>query len=330
MNNLLHTILFTLPLLVILHSCVPEAPRSNPFDPELSSDNSKAILSGTVFTRYQPARPLKNAIVELQPALKIHLTNEYGVFRFDGLAPGAYQLIARKNNYLPDTLTVTITEGERREDMNLFLDALPQILKTEFYSEHIDQWWPGEFYHAFLTIIVVDSDGLADIDSLIYHLPEFNFRKEFERTSRADSFVAKIEDIELPQETLQHLIEHPSYVYVRDESGGTTSAGPIWLLRIIEEAPAPLSPSNLQVVSPSPLLEWQPVSLPFAFTYIVQVFRVTAGLSVLIHTSQELSPDQSVYTFPDSLSSGTYFWTIGVRDNLKNFSRSKEASFIVP
>ncbi len=330
MNRPVNKILFALISIRLLVGCVPEAPRSNPLDPELNTGSSKAVISGIVFTRYQPVRPLRNAIVQLQPDLKLRMTDATGAFRFEDLEPGNYRLIASKENYTPDTLSVSIMNNTTPQEINFFLNAVPQIRKMEFHSEHIDQWWPGEIYHAFLSIVVADSDGLADIDSVIYRLPAFDLQKPFESTTRGDSFVVDIDNIDLPQESLQHLIEQPSFVRVTDKSGGRNQGGPIRLQRIIEEAPIPVSPANLETASPLPLLEWQPISLPFSFTYLAQVYRITAGIPVLIHTSPELSPARSTYQFPDSLTSGTYFWTIGVRDNLKNFSRSKEASFMIP
>jgi hypothetical protein len=118
-------------------------------------------------------------------------------------------------------------------------------------------------------------------------------------------------------------------VSLKDENGAATNGGPYYLRRIIEDAPQTVAPVNAQTVSPFPTLQWQAINLSFEFNYIVQVFRITAAIPILIHISPEIPPNQLSYNFPDSLTSGDYFWTIGVRDNLNNFSRSKEASFKV-
>ncbi len=314
---------------LIIFRCAPDAPRSNPLDPDLNTSANRASISGAVFTRYQPASPLENAAVQLLPGGTMALTGSTGSFQFSGVNPGNYQLIAQKEGYVADTAAVNIASGSV-EGVNFFLNALPQIQSVVFYSEHIDQWWPGETYHAIFTLTVSDPDGSADIGSATFLLPALSFSKAFEQTARPDSFFVDIENLELPQADLQQLIEQESYVAIRDRAGASVSGGPFFLRRIIEDAPLPLSPSNLQPVSAYPTLEWEVFSLGFEFTFVVQVFRISGGLPVLIHTSASLPEEHVSYAFPDSLSSGTYFWTIGIRDNLNNFSRSKEASFVVP
>lgn len=315
--------------LLILFNCAPEAPRSNPLDPDWNASDNRASISGAVFTRYQPASPLENAAVQLLPGGAMALTGPTGSFQFNSLNPGSYQLIAQKEDYVADTVTVTVAAGSV-EGVNFFLNALPQLQSAVFYSEHIDQWWPGEIYQAFLAVTLSDPDGSADIDSLAFLVPTLGFSKSFQQSGRPDSFFVEIENLELPQSDLQQLIEQESYVTITDRAGASVTGGPFFLRRIIEDAPLPLSPSNLQPVSAFPNFEWEPFSLAFEFTFVVQVFRISAGLPVLIHTAAGLPEEQVSYSFPDSLSSGTYFWTIGVRDNLNNFSRSKEASFVVP
>lgn len=320
-----------LPFVFLLYilSCVPEAPHSNPLDPEPGNSGSKPAISGTVFTLYQPASPVAGAAVQLLPGGEIKLTGSDGFFQFSNLDPGDYQLIAAGEAYQPDTIAVSLNEGGNVTGVNFYLNAFPRITRMMFYSEHIDQWWPGEIYHAFLTIVVADPDGAADIASSTYSLPALNITRTFEPTARPDSFFVDIENLELPQSNLQHLVEQPSFVSLTDQGGAAFSGGPYFLRRIIEDAPHALAPVNAQTVSPFPTLEWQPITLSFDFNYIVQVFRIAAAIPVLIHTSPAIPANQLSYNFPDSLSSSDYFWTIGVRDNLNNFSRSKEASFRV-
>lgn len=178
-------------------------------------------------------------------------------------------------------------------------------------------------------MVVSDLDGVADVDSLNFLIPAYGFSRSLEPTTRPDSFFVDIENLDLPQTNLQHLIEQASFVVLKDKSGAVSTGGPYYLRRIIEDAPQPLTPANLQTVPPFPILEWQTINLSFTITYLVQVFRISGGIPVLIHTSDEIPDIQLSYNFPDSLTSGSYFWTIGVRDNLNNFSRSKESSFIV-
>ncbi|RMF56791.1 MAG: hypothetical protein D6748_12680 [Calditrichaeota bacterium] len=330
MRSFIKFIFLSFLCLWFLIGCVPEAPHSNPLDPYLFSTPTGSVITGTVFSRYQPVQPLKGVMVQLLPDLQIQITDQEGHFEFQNLEPGEYQLIAFRDQYLTDTIHVSLDQTDDTEVANFFLDALPQVVRVHFFSEHIDQWWPGEIYQAVLQIIVNDADGLSDIDSLHVQIPSLNFQKTMEGTARVDSFVVKIEAGELPDGSLQYLIETPSFVEIIDKSGGKTMSEPLRLTRIIDVTPLPVSPANLENSTSSPLFEWQPVALPFSYSHIVQVYRVNTGIPVLIFTSEPLPESPTAYQYPDSLGSGTYFWTIGILDNLNNFSRSKEASFIVP
>jgi len=321
--------IFILFSLLVLISCAPEAPHNNPLDPALNNTDSGAKITGKVYSFYQPLRPLKNVMVTLSPTEQATLTDEQGNFVFQNLNPNQYRLIANKTYYMPDSAAISIASGEDEKNVNLFLNALPQIKSMEYYSEHIDRWWLGEIYHAIFTLIVADSDGVADLDSVIFKSPSLNISKPFNATSRADSFMIDIENFELPDLNLQHLIENETYVQLKDKAEGRVIAGPFFLRRIIEDAPSGLTPAELDTASSFPNLSWQPIGFPFSFSFVVQVYRVDAGLTILIHTSPDIPLSQFNYDYPDSLASGTYVWTVGVRDNLKNFSRSKEASFIV-
>lgn len=316
-------------LLLVLIGCTPEAPRNNPLDPALNLSNSGATITGKVYSFYQPLRPLKNVMVRLSPSDRMVMTDDQGSFAFQSLNPAQYRLTAQRENYMPDTVWVSIESNRDEKDVALHLNALPQIRRMEYYSEHIDRWYLGEVYHAIFTVVVSDSDGVADIDSITFTNPAFNLTKPFNSTSRADSFVIDIENFELPDANLQHLIENESFVHLKDNADGRVTKGPFYLRRIIDDAPFGLTPADLDTVSASPNFGWQPIGLPFSFCFLVQVYRIDAGLTILIHTSPAVPSNQFNYEYPDSLPGGTYIWTVAVRDNLKNFSRSKEASFIV-
>ncbi len=315
---------------ILWYGCVPEAPHSNPLDGIDTGATDSLTLAGAVFTRFQPVQPLENSEVKLLPDGLVRLTSPEGMYRFENLRPGNYRVVAEKADYLPDTLEVALKDAASAQEVNFFLDALPVIARVRFYSEHIDQWWPGEIYHAIFSLVVADPDGSADIDSLVFSVPQLNISQALQATSRADSFSIEIENFDLPGGTLQLLVENDSWLTVTDQAGAIVRGGPYFLRRIIDPAPIPQSPVDLQTAPAFPVLEWQPFTLPFSFTFEARVFRINAGVPVLIHISPPIDPALFTYTVPDSLGSGSYFWTIGVRDNLSNYSRSKEASFIVP
>jgi hypothetical protein len=119
------------------------------------------------------------------------------------------------------------------------------------------------------------------------------------------------------------------FVRVADKAGATIAHGPVFLHRIIESAPVPQSPTDMQVVSGKPLFLWQSINLPYQFTHEIHIYQIFPGGSTLIKQIEKISPDISSYQYQQELQTGNYIWTIGVRDKLNNFCRSKEASFII-
>ena len=162
------------------------------------------------------------------------------------------------------------------------------------------------------------------------YIPSFEIKFPFQFTARPDSFFIRLDDLSLPDNNLFSIIGQEQKVILVDEAGTMVISGPYHLIRIITTLPTPQSPTGLQSVTAQPLFQWQNYSALFTFQFEVKVFVVNAGVPVLIHHKKNLSSNLQQYQYPDSLPTGTYFWAVGVRDNLGNFSRSKEASFIVP
>lgn len=89
-------------------------------DPDLIGSDNKANISGTVFTFYQPASPIKDVSVKLSPGGEIILTDSDGFFQFGNLNPGTYQLLVQKDNYLADSLQISLESGEQAQGINFF------------------------------------------------------------------------------------------------------------------------------------------------------------------------------------------------------------------
>lgn len=324
-NRLILSVLLTL----LITACAPDPARDNPFDPAVSSPTSESYIEGWGFSYYEPRRPLRHVTVTLNPLGRFQVTGSGGSFRFDDVPAGDYVLIAARAGFASDTLTVTLPEAGQASNQNFFLNALPSVRRVSLFSNHIDEIFPGEFFQATVTITVSDSDGVGDISALRLEIPELSLAKNFSPTARPDSFTVSILDIELPQTNLAPLVETGCRVVLEDRAGAREVEGPFFLKRIIEETPLPLSPAAFDTTGPLPLLSWQRLHLPFDFTYEVAVSRLFGGVAVPIFTRVDIAPEVLSLAYPDSLADGQYYWTIGVRDQLNNFSRSEEARFIV-
>ncbi|MEJ2636558.1 MAG: carboxypeptidase-like regulatory domain-containing protein [Calditrichia bacterium] len=316
-------------LAALLFNCAPEAPHSNPLDPYNKANSASGILlEGRVMEKNQPHLPLDSCMVILSPEQKFTSTDAAGSFSFDNLTPGEYQLVIQRHGYASDT-TRFATDTLKSDPLNFYLNGNPFLIRSQFFSEFIDQWWPDPFFLVKFGAIFDDPDGAADISDVTFTMPDAGITKVFEKTARPDSFFVQLDATDFPDNNVFEMVGKGAQIIARDKSGAVTSSGPFYLYRIIDTSPAPLQPAGMDTASARPLLHWESYRASFAFTYEISMFFVNAGIPVLIHSRKAISSGETEYQYPDSLAAGQYFWTIGVRDNLGNFSRSKEASFLV-
>ncbi len=309
--------------------CVPEAPHTNPVDPYFQSGNSKKIFHGEVLHKSEPFSPLPGCRVLMLPEKQFEFTDSRGQFRFSLLQAGVHQFVLEKNGFSTDTILIN-PDTVRRSPVHFFLNGKPYVKQLRIYSEYIDQWWPDPVTLIHFELLAGDPDGGGDLKSLFLRVPELGLDTTFRATARPDSFTLRLTGEDFPENDPFRLIGQDAFVYLTDRSDERVKEGPFHLIRILENSPVPLEPVSLQEVSPRPLFRWEPYPASFAFTYEVAVFFIQAGIPILIFQDEGLPPTQLQYQYPDSLATGTYFWTVGVRDKLGNFSRSKEASFVVP
>ncbi len=310
-------------------SCVPDAPHSNPIDPYNQNPIPSITLQGHVLRKYEPHLPISNCQVLLFPEEMVRFTDSTGSFTFRLAEMGVHQLIFRKTGFTPDTVELDM-DTLNTAPQHFYLNAEPYVRQITIFSEYIDQWWPEPFTTINFWLIADDPDGLSDIDTLRVLIPDLGIVREFQETVRPDSFRLMLTQEDFPEGNPFPLVGKDIFILLEDRSRAQVTSGPYHLIRIMEQSPVAIEPTALQEVSARPLFRWEPYPASFAFQYEVSVFRIQAGIPILIHQALRIPATQFQYQYPDSLSSGTYFWTIGVRDEFNNLSRSKEASFVVP
>lgn len=330
MNKVKKLFLWVITLVVFGIFCAPEAPHDNILDPYRNGGNAKGIeFFGEVLQKSEPHLPVKNCKVFLLPEQKFDTTNTVGRFYFTEMVPGIHQLIIEKGGFTTDTFFVD-PDTVSGNPTHFFLNGEPYIEAVKIFSEFIDQWWPEPIAYVNTGIKVGDPDGVSDLQNVTFQVPAFNLAAGFQETSVPDSFFLQLNEQFDPNIDLRDLIGKEIRIVLTDNSGARVVSQPYFLIRLNENSPETVEPTGLQIVEGNPVFKWVPYNASFTFHYEISVFFVNAGIPLLIHNKQKISPDTLQYQYPDSLSSGTYFWTVGVRDNLGNLSRSKEASFLVP
>jgi len=311
-------------------SCTPDAPRSNPLDPyhRLAVESGEK-LSGRVVRKTAPNPPLPGCDVFILPENKFTATDETGRFSFSGLQPVEHVIIAHKSGF--DSARVITPAGfDASGDLLLTLNARPLFKTVAIRSEYVDQWWPDPVLSVVVEATVADPDGPADILSLRLDIAGMDSGFSFAATTRPDSFALYLQQESIPGSDLYEIVGAPVQITVMDRDSSRTVNTGEKLIRIISPAPVALSPTGLAQADPAPLMEWQPFAASYRFSYLVSVYFIRAGVPTLMFNSEPLPARNLSYRYPDSLATGTYFWTVSVVDEFGNVGRSKEASFTVP
>ena len=95
------------------------------------------------------------------------------------LQPGQYNLKTSKEAFQTTSVQIEFSGYQSEKSVDLFINALPVIKKVNLYSEHIDQWWPGEIYQLQMNAIISDMDGISDIDSVACSIPGMAFYSSY-------------------------------------------------------------------------------------------------------------------------------------------------------
>lgn len=333
-----HCLLILLGLL-LWTGCLGDLPRDNPLDPKSDRYEPRGRLDGWVTRLYPPYPPLADVPVRLLPATdsiqegRLAYTGPDGRFVFEALPPGLYYLQVQAQGFraLQDTLRVAITAGQTRT-VTLRLNALPRFTAYAAVTVHVSRWWPAtDLYRLEIEATVTDPDDVRDVMRVWLHIPALNFADTLQAVQPAGRFFKALFQQELPVNSLHDLLGYPLYLGAYDRTGDTVYTPAFQLVRVIEDVPVALHPRGLATVDTTrPVLRWEPIALPFAFTYRIDLVRREADLDIPVLTLTGLPASRDSIRVPQPLAPGVYYWTVSVVDTFGNRSRSKEAGFQVP
>lgn len=199
---------------------------------------------------------------------------------------------------------------------------LPILRLTSFHSS---QWFPSEDiytlegYVSGTNAATADSVHLVMEDTLFYpmSLPGNEWRLSLE----SSSFISG---------NLFDLIGVSFHALLFYSGADTVCTEDAFLYRIIEEVPLTDEPSGNGIVSSTPVFIWFPAELRYSFSYKLTINHIsTSGFITEAARIEGISGDSTSYSYLDSLSQGSYYWTISLVDVFNNISRSKEAAFTV-
>jgi hypothetical protein len=329
-------------LLALLASagCLGDAPHSNPLDPDSANFADEAAVAGAVVRASRPAEGVPGATVQLVPAeggaVIVAAVSGSGAFAVEDVRSGTYTLTAEAPGYAPADTTVTVSATEPPPDMVLLLNALPSVVDQAVHTERINRFFPPpeEFSRLVVEATVADPDGLGDLIAVDFIIPDFDFRAPLQAvTGEEGKFTRTFDEAELPV-GLQDLLGRNLFIEVADREGATVRSADTHVTRIVESIPVAISPQYNPDAPITPPFEmtWEPLELPYTFTWRVEVFFVPLpGESIPILLIEDIPSAQTSQTITAEMAAGwqagNYQWFVSAVDVFGNLARSKEAGF---
>ena len=310
--------------------CLGDAPRDNPLDPKSDKFQNTGRLAGSTLSIFAPFRPIADVELRLEPGPFLTRSRSDGSFEFSPIPAGVYTLTAYKAGYAmaPDTVEVTLG---RTTTLQLHLNGLPVVERFSVTSCRLRRWFPQtDLLLLELSTQLDDPDGRNDVQLVEVLIPDLGFVDTLHTTQTVGVFEKRIPERRLPGRSLEGMLGHQVFLRVTDSVGGVTLSAPSFLARVMNDVPATISPAPSEVLSePTPTFSWTSLSLPFDFTYRVEVVRVDEGINTLVWSQTGIARSLTSVAIDAPLPSGRYFWTIAAVDEFGNCSRSKEASFTI-
>ncbi len=313
-------------LLLLVNACgTPE--RDNPYDPKSPRYRDTTVLEGTVVRFYPPFAPISSATVTLLPDSFSTKTDAAGRFQFPSVKVGSHRIAAAKEGFSGDTLNWEITLWGHQQPV-LHLDALPRFEQVKIRTRHISRWWPpDDLYFLEIRVILTDADGPTDIAAAYFSFPDAAVADTLLPGDQMNEFSKTIEQRDLPLTSLQELIGRPLFLYANDRAGYSSTSGPYYITRIIEELATPDSPKGLETAPNPPVLHWIHSRGQYTYSYTAEIYRDDGGVVTRVWRQEGIPAATDSARVQQPLSTGIYFWTVSVVDRFGNTGRSKEAAF---
>ena len=312
--------------IVILCSCLPDAKRDNPFDPE-SGPIEGGILSGRVIKLVPPVVGIAGVTVTLSTPGGSGVSGIDGYYTITNIPDGLYNVTASKPDYAEEDTTVDIAAG-KSYTINFSLDGLPSFLATSVISEH--KKTPSDDFHFRFEAEVNDPDDIpdnSDIASVVVSVDAFSFQKKLNRVLNTNRYLITASPKEVTGGSLEALVGKKAVFSAWDRIGNKTDSAPAHLVRIIHPSPSIITPNEEERMDSRRLLIWESFSdvVDFDFTYTVDVISFSSGWQW-----EDISPDSTALTVTESLNPHLpYQWAVWVVDEYGNTSKSPYVTFYV-
>ncbi len=330
-------------LLLLLSACTAEAPRDNPLDPASDLYNPAAAISGKCTRLYDNTSAVPGVTVTLQALSgraaagqirRSTTSDSTGFFSFRSVEPGNYTLIFTKTGFVSDTLSISLSERQQAS-MTVPLDSRPVVTYRKLATGHASRIGNDQYFLDFSTE-VIDPDRNLDIENVFCTIPGLDIqlplfpdrdRLRWQRLAKFDSLLAaRTGGSPAPIDTL---IGMPIFIDIStvtaNNDSATTRSGPFYLTRVISDEVILNFPKADTLVSRRPLFSW---SIPQASYTITSTVQIVWLATLSDHQYYRFRGVTATTLQPGfDLPVGNFFWTVEIRDQFGNWSRSLEATF---
>jgi hypothetical protein len=308
--------------LIISAGC--DAPRHNPLDPE-NPENIYRRLSGHVQTFSLPRDDLENVAVQWQVNGSSIFTNSNGVYNLETTDARDEWLFFEKTGFFSDSVFI-VWNSQRTVINDVYLNSRPSLDSLRFYSVIINRYPSLHTEQAVFESWISDPDN--DIDTVSANITPSPVLFTLNYNPALKAYERTFSPFDLDVDHLEECVGYPAAVRVRDAFAHVSLFDVSNLTRVIRDEVHFRSPSGNEGTGPEPILSWDIFSVPFEFTYTIEIF--TAEITPELKWRKEgIDMFETNIQVDLSLPDGPYYWVIWAIDLFGNRTRSKPASFTV-
>lgn len=356
MNNDLKkiSIIFPVVLFILVIGCSLNAERDNPLDPESPNYNpTGGILTGKI-TRIDTTKALSGVIVMLNPGNHIDYTDNSGEYYFTDLNADTYSIELNLEGYSADIIDIIIANSGTSVQ-NFTMNALPRFDSVSVTSQRIREFSETNehYYQLQLYAIVVDSDGVFELEDKVYANWGYDgneeidtLAREFNLSSFASIYRTILSENSFPENDVENMLNVGFTLHTSDINNDTIWSNSVELPYIISYNVLSGDPDlekGTQFVYGKPTFNWtmptqNEMNYNYHYRFLIYEWSPTQKIFelVLYDTSSvlEIQLSEIYYMYQvdvpdDSLDVGHYFWTIQIEDNFGSFTRSNDKEFFV-
>jgi hypothetical protein len=309
-------------LVISLYFCNCEAPRHNPLDPK-NDDYRFGMLSGQVQTYRVPHQPIASVDIYWENMERFAQTDNEGRFNLRQLDQNDGWLFFDADAYFNDSLFIEWESSEIIE-VEHYLNAKPTLDSLVFYSSILNLYNDLQLIRLSIQTRISDPDN--DLDTVFVCCPGLDVRVNLDYDLESRFFVRELSMQDLGINSAEAVIGHTFNIHAKDRLSNNLQLSSSQIKRIIKEQVNLKSPGGHEIVSPTPVLRWEPVSPGFPLEYRIEIYTDEMNL---VWQKEHIPANTSSLTVDISLPPDKYRWAVWIIDEFQNRSRSKYKTFEV-